>query len=110
MLEAMAHLFQAMVKMFTAAHIQEGLVNGKGLHKRGELREDIMDFPGHLLIAVHASGDEDPLGTQNGCSRDGHGTMDPEFAGFIGSGGNDPPGRILTTANNQRLSGIFRVV
>ena len=98
------------VKSSTRRHVEKGLVDGHGLHERGEAGEDAHDLAGDRGVLVHVHGQEDALRAEAEGAADGHGGMDAEAAGLIGCCGHHPRprGSAPTITGRPRVSGRSR--
>ena len=52
-------------------------------------KKHIHDPPAHLAVALHSAAHDDCPGTEAQCLTHGHGGVNTELSGFIGTGGND---------------------
>jgi len=103
-----ALIFRAAEQPLAPRGVEERLVDGERLDQWGEPAVDGEDRVGHLRVAGHADGQEDPLRAEPLRGRRRHRRVDPGFARLVRCGRHDAPA--LVTAHDHRLPTELRAI
>ena len=102
------HLFRGAEQPLAPRDVEERLVDGERLDQGGEPAVDGEDRVGHLPVARHADGQEDPLRAEPLRRRRRHRRVDAGFARLVRCGRHDAA--TLVTAHDHRLSTELRAI